>query len=188
MRENHSDEVPKKRNRSVRSTTKKEIAQFNKQEARGWVVERLNYIEERINIIISAYFKPEKWNEFVTIVMNNSIIGFGAKLKILRNITGFDIKIIEDLRKLSAIRNGFAHVVDDTIYEYEEQAKTFKDIYDVIEVMDSSGLIKQKEFRAYLTEFDSLFIKIQKYLIDYRMKTRGPAVKIDLTKKPFKLQ
>ncbi len=154
----------------MENLNKKELRELNVQEARGWVIDRFYQIELRINKIIVEYFKPEKNKEFEVIVLHSSIIDIGSKLRILSNIPGIDNKIIDKIRKISSIRNGFAHApISETIYikckenEKEDilvsgQKETF------IEVMNSQGKLLSKPAFEYLAEFAILNNEIRQIM------------------------
>src|SRR6185503_6611983 len=93
---------------SFSRNTKMSLRDFNSHEARGWTIDRLQQIEDRINNKILEFFKPENKELFKEIVLHSSVLDIGGKVKILRNI-GVEPKTIEKIRRLSAIRNGFAH-------------------------------------------------------------------------------
>ena len=175
MEVNFPDDEDQKNDRTIKSIKSRTLAEFNKQEAKGWVIERLNHIELHIVSIISSFFNPKKKREFDKILMNNSIIGFGAKIKVLTNIDGFDPKIIKDLQELSSIRNGFAHVLDFPAIKIimGREKPRIDDAHDVIEVMTSSGEIKAKEFKVYLAKIHELHSKIQTYLSEFQNKTNA---------------
>ena len=77
----------------IKNSEISKLSEFNKQEAIGWVIERLNHIEADINEIITRYFDPSNHKEFNRIVLNSSILSLGNKLKILRNISSFEKNI-----------------------------------------------------------------------------------------------
>ncbi len=93
----------------MENTNKKSLSEFNIEEARGWVIDSFNQIDWRLNKIIVDYFKPSQKDKFESIVLNTSIIDIGGKLKILRSIGLLKLHLIENIRNLSSIRNGFAH-------------------------------------------------------------------------------
>jgi hypothetical protein len=85
------------------SINKTKLSEFNLEEVRGWMIDRLCQIEILIDDIIVDYYKPEKEEEFKKIVLNSSIISIGAKIKILNNIEGFENKQIKMLGELARI-------------------------------------------------------------------------------------
>ena len=75
---------------NFRNTEKNKLSEFNLGEIRGWIIDSMCDIESKIDTIISDYFNPEKRSDFEKIILNSAIISFGAKTKILINITSFD--------------------------------------------------------------------------------------------------
>ena len=149
--------------------TKSRLRDFNIEEARGWTIDRLRQIEYRIDTIIIDYFRPANKNTFDKIVLNSSILDIGKKLKILRNIGTVEKNTIEKIRKLAAIRNGFAHapIIDNfhiTIYPKKDKSKgsTPTVVESMIYVMNSQGEIIIKSAFDYLVEFWSLNKEIRK--------------------------
>lgn len=165
--------------KKFKEVSKESISDFNQLEARGWVVERLQQIEYRIDTIIINHFKPENKMDFRFLMLNSSIIDFGGKLKLLYNIFDLDktldnekvlsqynIKLIEEIRKLVSIRNGFAHAkINETIHltlEGDENWGGFP--VDYIEVMNSKGKLNRKEAKEYLYEFFDVYEVVIKKL------------------------
>ena len=145
---------------SLSRTTKSSLKEFNEHEARGWTIDRLQQIEYRINEKIIEFFKPKKIEPFKKIVLNSSVLDIGSKLKILSNIGSVDSKTIEKIRKLSSIRNGFAHAVISQnvtlfIKTHEDGKQETVDVkeHSIIEVMNSQGKLISKNAMEYLTEF-----------------------------------
>jgi hypothetical protein len=97
-------------NQRIDSNKKSKLSEFNLEEIRGWMIERMYQVETKIDFIISDYFKPEKKGDFEKVILNSSIISIGGKMKILRNIKLFDKNIINKIGKFSSIRNAFAHL------------------------------------------------------------------------------
>jgi hypothetical protein len=114
-------------------TDKKTIRDFNIEEARGWVLDRANQLERKINSIIIKYIQPSKnKNQFMDeIILNPSNITFGNKIKIINAIQSEIIKnkkglnketkssfkqLANELRKLCSIRNAFAHCIILDVY------------------------------------------------------------------------
>jgi len=153
----------------MNNTTKNNLNDFTIEEARGWIIESFNQIDWRLNNIIVDFFKPSEKNKFESVVLNTSIIDIGGKLKIIRNLEKIDIKILEKIRKLSAIRNGFAHAPTNTQInlKVEFDLKKIKPTLNVtstetmIQVMNSNGEIKSKKALDYLREFRDLYYEIK---------------------------
>jgi len=147
----------------IESLTKNQLKELNIEEVRGWTIECLLQIEYRINAKIVDYFKPIDKYKFNKIVLNSSIIDIGSKLKILMNIDTVDPSIIEKIRKLAAIRNGFAHssVTEKINIKINKESDSSSIIVEsIIEVMNSQGIIKSKIAYDYLVEFSTLYKEI----------------------------
>lgn len=138
----------------------------------GELLKRYNSFEEKINDLISDYYSPSKnIEEFKKIVLNSSILGMGQKAKILANMTDFDRKQIEKLRKLMSIRNGIAHnnaFVSIKVFENENDEIQRIVTNNAILVMNSSGEIKAKDFDEEYREFENLMSDISTYINVYR--------------------
>jgi hypothetical protein len=149
---------------------KTSLKDFNEDEARGWTIDRLQQIEYRINEKILEFFKPENKELFKKIVLSSAVLDIGGKVKILRNI-GVDPKTLDKIRKLTAIRNGFAHAAIGefvtvhiiTDKDGEEQNTHIK-AHSTIAVMDSSGKLTTKNAREYLNEFFDLYRELKNEL------------------------
>jgi hypothetical protein len=147
----------------------KSIDEMGNLELKGWIVNKLNRVESQISHIISGYFNPEKKDEFINIVCHNSILNFGAKIKVLNNIPGFSKNIANKLSVLSSIRNGFAHKIEikglNLIFDKEQKnVKEIKPGDDQIEVMNSQGEIKKKNFKVYAKEFKNILTEVIPYI------------------------
>jgi hypothetical protein len=162
-------------NQRIDSTNKTKLSEFNLEEIRGWIIDRMYQIESKIDFIISDYFKPEKKGDFEKIILNSSIISIGGKMKILRNIKSFDKKKIEKIGKFSSIRNAFAHLpLTESIHiniTKDEKGK-FKSseiskIISQIEVMNSSGELKMRNVKELIDEFFELNKELKEYLLNY---------------------
>ena len=159
------------------STTKTKISELNLEEVRGYIIERMCQIEREIDNIILDYFNPDKKDEFKKVILNSSIITFGAKLKVLINIKSFDKNVISKIQEISSIRNAFAHlpikiyqkisfrkkVVDDN----DKYAVHKIEISKYIEVMNSAGELKTKKPADLVYKFYDLYTEVEKYLGDF---------------------
>lgn len=151
-------------------TTKRSLQEFNIEEARGWTIDRLQQIEYRINKIIVDYFKPENSKKFQKIMLNGAILDIGGKLKVLANIEGFNNKIIDKIRTLATIRNGFAHapisdMITVNIDDSEGGSEKFSAVAEsMIEVMNAQGIIKRKNAYDYLVQFWELNKEIREHI------------------------
>lgn len=155
--------------------TKTKLSEFNLQEVRGWMIDRLYQIEILIDNIISDYYEPKKKEEFKRIILNSNIINIGGKIKILSNIEGIDYKIIKNLRDFTAIRNYFAHLpINEHIEVNIIQEKNKNDLDSVsavvtqnIYVMNAEGKIKEKNANEQIQLFFNLNDEITRYLRGY---------------------
>lgn len=160
-------------NQRIDSTKKSKLSEFNLEEIRGWIIDRMCQIETKIDFIIIDYFKPEKKGDFEKIILNSSI---GGKMKIMRNIKSFDKKIINKIGKFSAIRNAFAHLtVMESIHidVIKDEKGGFKSseiskIISQIEIMNSNGELKIKNVKELITEFFELNKELNEYLLNYK--------------------
>jgi hypothetical protein len=69
-----------------------------------------NEIELFINLIIIHHIEPKDKKFFLDYILNTSVINFGAKIKIIINLSIFDSTQIKKIREYSNNRNVFAHV------------------------------------------------------------------------------
>jgi hypothetical protein len=150
----------------------KSISDRNVEENRGWVINEMNKIEAKIDIVIIQYFKPANPLKFQKIMLNSSIIPIGAKVKILGNIEKFDKTILNKIREMSSIRNAFAHIPILVHFKFEENVNSKGDfkavsITDKIEVMNSAGILKLKTVKEELEKFSSLNEEIVEYFNSY---------------------
>ncbi|WP_047547213.1 hypothetical protein [Psychroserpens sp. Hel_I_66] len=146
----------------------KEKLNESDRELRGLIIEKMNEIESQMNLAISDYFKPKDKGDFIEIMLNTSIVSIGGKFKILKNINSFDKKIINDIQKISAIRNYFAHArisgpLNLTVTQGENSQKLF--IPKQIRYMNSNGVIKQTATDELIMEFHDLHKKIMKHFM-----------------------
>lgn len=154
--------------------TKNNLREFNQTEAQGWVIQRAIHIEENINHIIYHYFKPENSGQFLSIVLNSSIMHYGGKLKVLKSI-GIDKSIYSKLQQLGSIRNAFAHTPLNmqTTYSYGDNEEATVETRDNISVMNSQGEIISKVPYEYLVEFLDLYNAVEPVLFQMFHKYRA---------------
>lgn len=148
-------------------TSLNELNQLNVAEARGWIIDRLLSIEHNIDIIIINFFSPDNANVFESILLNSSILDFGSKLKILKNL-GYENTLIEKIRRISSIRNGFAHANIRTSFKIEFNAMKVDSVGvdSMIYVMNSQGEIKEKKASDLLKEFWNLYLELRNELLN----------------------
>jgi hypothetical protein len=155
----------------LKGMSKRSLKNFNLEEARGWVIGRSIQIEYRLNAKIVEFFKPVEKRAFEKIMLNSSILDMGSKLKILKNIGAIDTKTMDKIRKLNAIRNGFAHaeinehIIIEIVGETDDGAKLLGAHGEPkIEVMKSDGVIEMKDAYEYLLEFWTLNTAIREII------------------------
>lgn len=141
---------------------KTKLSDFNVIEARGWVVDSMSRLEDRLKTKIVNYFEPNEADKFTQIVLNSSIINMGGKLKILLNFQLLDKSVVNDIRELNSIRNGFAHSVTghQTSLTKSDKSVKIKETHNFLEVMNSQGIIKKKKMHIYLRDYHKLFYKV----------------------------
>ena len=161
---------------NFRNTEKQSLSEFNVEEIRGWMIDRMTQIEMKIDSIISGYFNPEKKREFDRVILNSAILSMGAKTKILRNIKGFDKNMISKVQKISTIRNAFAHLpfsesVNVNVIEDKngKHIETKINVTSIIEVMSSNGELKIQNSQQQVLEFFDLQAEIIKYLNHFNL-------------------
>lgn len=143
-------------------TDKSEIKELNTLEVRGYTIDRLVQIEYKINQLILEFFAPNNPSIFNKVVLNNSILDIGGKLKILKNI-GVNSSLIENIRKLISIRNGFAHspmLVGAKLIFDPDNKPVSHEVNTIINVMNAQGIIKSKNASEWLAEFHDLYERI----------------------------
>ena len=160
----------------LKRTAKRSVTELNQEELIGWVVERLNLIEEIMTSIITLRIEPKERKIFRDIIMNSNVVHYGAKLKILKNL-GYPKSLIENLRTLSIIRNGFAHNVIGNINKFEitggnghpYTSKVTK-LGAKMKVMKSDGIIDERDIGIYILEFLKVYNKTTVELEEERQK------------------
>lgn len=143
----------------------KSVDKFNIAEARGWIIDRMNQIERIIDKEIINFIGPEKEKEFKRVILNSSIISFGAKIKIVKSLELVDTSISGPIDEMKNIRNGFAHsnIVALLTATYDQSTPS-SDVdvsaYHSIHVMNSSGQIKEKKVHEQLISFKNKYDKV----------------------------
>lgn len=159
---------------NFRTTEKSSLSEFNLEEIRGWMIDRMTQIEKKIDNIIAEYFQPNRRKEFDSIILNSAILSMGAKAKVLRNVSGFDKNTISKIQKISNIRNAFAHlplsenVVVNIIEDKNgKHIDTKINVTSEIVVMNSSGELKVQNSKQQVLEFFDLQKEIIEYLKNF---------------------
>lgn len=150
-----------------------QITDFNTAELQGWVISRFARVERSVNLKIQLHFKPQNEIDFQSILLNSSIISFGSKIKLLQGL-GLQKSTCEKLRKISNIRNGFAHNViiseyagptlKEGVNEIPEEEFKFNSI---ISVLNSNGKLVKKKALELALEFNELSSEVNNELIKY---------------------
>jgi len=138
----------------LENMSKKSLKTFNKKEAQGWIINTSINIEKLIDDIIFIFFKPENSQIFLQYVLNNSIMHFGGKLKVLRAI-GIEKETISKLQEISSIRNAFAHtnITHRLTIKTAPTSETTTEVSDIMSVMNSQGKIKNKDPYTFMLTF-----------------------------------
>ena len=159
---------------NFKPTEKNSLSEYNLEEIRGWMIDRMTQIEIKIDLVIAEYFQPKRRKEFDSIILNSAILSMGAKAKILRNVSGFDKNTITQIQKISSIRNAFAHLplsenIEINIIEDKngKHINTEINLTSEIEVMNSSGELKVQNSEQQVLEFFNLHKEITEYLNNF---------------------
>ena len=111
----------------------------------GTVLESYNSLEESFNQIILSYFNPKSnIEDFKNILLNSSVLDLGAKCKLFSNMTDFDQKIVEKIRRIGSIRNGIAHnnaMVSINVEPQKNNRVENVETKNIVQIMNSSGRI-----------------------------------------------
>ena len=138
----------------------------NRINLQGEIINKAIVIEKLIDNIIFSFFKPKNETVFISHILNSSIMNYGGKLKVLvaigekSNNINIGKSFIEKLRRLSSIRNSFAHTnIDD---EYDIHFNNMDDdpfwiIKDSLEVMNASGKVDTKNPNDLFLEFIKIY-------------------------------
>ena len=161
--------MEKKKKVQLVTMSKRSLKDFNQAEAQGWIIDQFVQIEDRIDAMIIGHFQPQKEKVFKTVVLNSSVLSIGGKIKILTNI-GVQYSIIDKLRRLTSIRNGFSHsrigesmtIIVPAKGDANEKIEAHAESY--IDVMNSSGKIIRKNAYDFLVEFLNVRNELRKEL------------------------
>jgi len=144
-----------------RNSRPNSLKDFTMLEARGWVIEQLNEIEIKMDIIITNHFQPKDERDFKRIMLNSTIISFYNKVKILRGVEIITDKDYTSITEMSRIRNGFAHQSTSEsltiqISRKENEGAKLIEATDKMDVMNSRGVIDGKDVRDWINIFHSI--------------------------------
>ena len=138
---------------------------YNIEAARGYTIERLFEIELRVNQMISEYFDSKNSEAFNSIILNSSILDFGKKIKVLLALKIIDHKTADKLRKISSIRNSFAHAGIETRHELPvDSIEDNIQSNQKIKILKSNGDLEESNISELLKSFVKLYNEIQNKL------------------------
>jgi hypothetical protein len=147
---------------------------FKIEEAISDVIQKFNTIEELIKEIIIKNINPQQENLSFTkkFVLHNSIISFGGKLKLFKQINNmkqtFTDGEIQKIFILLNIRNAFAHspnvdIEPCIVFPFKFPAK-FE--YHV-EISNSRKMFELKSMEKLYVEFNELYVYFKPKLENY---------------------
>ena len=58
---------------NFKPTEKNSLSEYNLEEIRGWMIDRMTQIEIKIDLVIAEYFQPKRRKEFDSIILNSAI-------------------------------------------------------------------------------------------------------------------
>lgn len=137
------------------STRLSDLNNLNVSEIRSHVIVTINQFEYYCTLILLAYFEPKKGTEsdFIQILLNGSIVGFGGKVRILRSLSIIDEDEFSRLMQLANIRNGFAHSLHfETIEEGDDTESTYR-LQHSLEILNNKGEIELKNMKEWFDLF-----------------------------------
>ena len=158
------------------STKLSDLNNLNVHEIRSHVIVTINHFEYYCSLILLSYFEPSKDKEydFLKVLMNGSIIGFGAKVKLLRSLLIIDEDEFSQLMQLANIRNGFAHSLHFETYTEDsekEKEETLK-LQHSLEILNNKGEIELKNmkewFEVFMDKSDYFLFWLPQIYEDYR--------------------
>lgn len=139
------------------STNLSDLNNLNVSEIRSHVIVTINQFEYYCALILLSYFEPKENKEydFLKVLLNGSIIGFGGKVKVLRSLSIIDEDEFSRLMQLANIRNGFAHslhfetITNDSI----ENEGSIKRLQHSLEILNNKGEIEMKNMKEWFEIF-----------------------------------
>ena len=145
---------------------------------RGDVMEKHNFIEGHMSFVMSNHFNPKDKGNFISILMNSSIIGFGNKIKVLRGLKYINGKQGQKLYELASIRNAFAHQDLASIVENEDNGNEEKEIVNFkLPILHQSGSIENldpfEHYRKYIELYNECLRFMRNILAASSMKDLG---------------
>lgn len=133
---------------------------------RGEVIKRFINIEAIVNLIIAQRYFRKPPGSFILEVLFDEYFSFGLKRRILEKIlkkvvANLDNKKIQDLGRLSNIRNTFAHSGIEFIKDSE---KAKPGITGIVPDRKTGTLEKPIDFQKQYEEFIEKYREVEKYL------------------------
>jgi len=143
----------------------------------GTILEEYNQIEKKIDQVIITYFKPsQNIDLFEKVMLNSSVLGIGQKCKILANIKGFDNRALDNIRRISSIRNGIAHSNATPVFyinvNSEMRVEKVNQV-NTISVMNSNGKVVERQLEIMYDEFASIEHELSPYLSSFVKKLKS---------------
>jgi hypothetical protein len=132
-----------------------DLSNLNIHEIRSHVIVTINQFEYYCSCILLSYFSPkeDKEYDFMKVLMNGSVIGFGAKVKVLRSLSIIDEDEFSKLMQLANIRNGFAHSLHfETLTEDCIKEEALK-LQHSLEILNNKGEIELKNMKEWFEIF-----------------------------------
>lgn len=143
----------------------------------GQILDEFNQLEGLISEIITEYVSPvvSKRYFMYSILLNNSITSFGAKIKVLLRINnlGKYVKLRgHDLHRIIGIRNAVAHKNFDPKHNVTSSSSNDGkyESYLVLEKMGSNGSVEFLDQVKIYEEFKALYEKLWATLKDMQKK------------------
>jgi len=137
----------------------------------GMVIDHFNQLEHTITEIITIYISPKdsRVEYFKNNLMNNSIISFGAKVKLLLGINKQEklVKLNRDsFHRILSVRNAIAHNDIATKLKIEIPEDPYDDIstYIIMDRMKGDGSIETIPKSQAFSEFYELHMELQEDL------------------------
>lgn len=135
------------------------------------VIDRTALIENIINQVIVGYCKPRKeaWEFMWSIVLDTSVMYFGAKVKVVMAVAremGFKLEK-NALHRVIATRNAFAHHASD-VHPVLAVGRTPEEdtIYTHFWVLEGSGKVSRVKRHEAFAEFNTAYSKARDSLVE----------------------
>lgn len=143
-------------------------------ELRGFVINAMISIETLVDELLIWHFHPEDERRFRYVLLNNSVISMGAKIKVCRGLEILDNKTAENLLKMNSIRNMFAHS-NDYLNMSQSSNKDQNNHFEIhfttdLTMMSSNGKIVEKNIFEAVIEFDLHLDNIRDLLLSKIME------------------